>query len=134
MTFLHLNKPAVGKCLLKNYLFLNKEKHIIIKSPQSLDTIQQITTLQVNNVHSVQKNLVRNVQASFFPLMEDQYFHLTKNKFYLPLEQSKPQIPKVYHSQNILFLHLIKNTITHLPTFHIVCLCNSIICHVQLGN
>jgi len=66
--------------------------------------------------------------------MEYQYFHLNKNKIYLPLEQSKPQIPKVYHSQNILFLRPINNTITQLPTFHIVCLCNSISCQVQLCN
>jgi len=52
--------------------------------------------------------------------MEDQYFHLNKNKINLPTEQTKPQIPEAYHLQNILFLHLIKNTITHLPTFHIV--------------
>jgi len=64
--------------------------------------------------------------------MKDQYFHLNKNKIYLPLEQSKHQIPKVYHSQKILFLHLIKNTITHLPTFHIVCPCDSVFCQVQL--
>jgi len=66
--------------------------------------------------------------------MEDQYFHLNKNEIDLPIEKIKPQIPEFYHSQNILVLHLIKSTITHLPTFHIVCLCNCITFQVQLCN